>query len=333
MMNRSVLHMTVPVLGLLEPQGSIISVVLRAVVDFYIVEDGLACPQHIIFLHEVTGDELTAPSINVFSLQLDVPVQEEHFSSHVYSLEVTCSRVEVSPMVVSEVSVKNHMSSGAVIGNDYSEIGLIISYGGGSKSYHISSNPVKPSSNISIVHSSLDRVKHSRLVVGPGNSMHFYSAGVYEDFVSSLNGAFKGYVLIFLGSMECDDSIEEERIRIVSNDEFSSSDKDVVGLQVEIQLIQEGETPIDLQLPQDRSVFIKNHVPPRLNDHVLAFHWLHPTWPCSVITPVSFSILYHHFLNGWHAHINAPDTDHCDRVPKMILTIDDCMDLSCFSVV
>lgn len=93
--------------GTLPADSRLEGVRLGAVENLNVVEDDLTLAPSTITFEVVSREDLTTPTVSVFSLDLDVPRQKDHLSTHINSIVRVLSRGTSTPMVLVEGFVED----------------------------------------------------------------------------------------------------------------------------------------------------------------------------------------------------------------------------------
>lgn len=80
-------------IGYLKPKGRLLGVILRAVIDLNVVHQSLSIPKRAITFYEGACEDLAAPGFRVVTLDLNVPSQQEYFTSHIDTTIVISCRL------------------------------------------------------------------------------------------------------------------------------------------------------------------------------------------------------------------------------------------------
>jgi len=132
--------------------------------------------------------------------------------------------------------------------------------------------------------------------------------------------------------MKCDPYLVCEWLVLVAHNELTCFHEDVLGSQVQVSVVLEAQTTIDLNKTEDWALRnVKDHVPLRLDLDVVPRLWKSSVWPIGSVAPVDEVLADGNSSNSvGYAGTNAPvsvDRDSPSFSWHKSLAIDDQVEL------
>jgi len=148
----------------LDSESGLLGVGLRTVVDLNVVHDDFTIENSAITLDCAGSDNLSAPTLYVFTDDLDISGEQDDFSSNVNAIILIGCRCSVTPVVVIDLvscRVECHPTVVSVVSKNSHNIMSSVSGGGCCQTNSVSCYPIKSSFDLELSSPFLHRSSES----------------------------------------------------------------------------------------------------------------------------------------------------------------------------